>query len=73
METGDQAEVRLLDKAEAELEDVERALKGLDEGTYGACEVCRRPIGEDGLSASPLTRRCTEHSKALAPGASAGI
>jgi RNA polymerase-binding transcription factor DksA len=51
----------LLERAEAELEDVERALGRLEEGSYGACEACGRPIGRERLAALPLTRRCTEH------------
>jgi DnaK suppressor protein len=42
------------------LEDVERALAKLDEGTYGACESCGRPIGEARLEAMPAARYCIE-------------
>jgi RNA polymerase-binding transcription factor DksA len=73
VETGDQVDVRVLDKAEAELEEVERALRRLDEGTYATCEACGRAIGENRLAGAPLTRRCADHAQDLAPGASAGI
>ncbi len=40
------------------LADVERALAKLDDGTYGACEVCGKPIGDARLEAMPTARRC---------------
>jgi RNA polymerase-binding transcription factor DksA len=45
---------------EAEIADVERALRRLDEGTYGRCEACGRPIGAARLHARPMTRFCIE-------------
>jgi RNA polymerase-binding transcription factor DksA len=71
VETGDEVDL-VLDRAEGELEDVERALRRLDEGTYATCEACGRAIGEDRLTRLPLTRRCADHAQALAPDASAG-
>ncbi|MGA2530530.1 MAG: TraR/DksA C4-type zinc finger protein [Acidimicrobiales bacterium] len=58
---GPEEDLRVLDRAEAELEDVERALARLDEGTYATCEACSRPIAAARLEAMPLTRRCTDH------------
>jgi RNA polymerase-binding transcription factor DksA len=40
------------------LTDVERALRKLDLGTYGTCERCGRPIGDDRLEAIPWARLC---------------
>jgi DnaK suppressor protein len=40
------------------LGDVERALQKLDDGTYGACEVCGKPIGDARLEAMPTASRC---------------
>jgi RNA polymerase-binding transcription factor DksA len=37
---------------------VDRALKKLDDGTYGVCEVCGDPIAEPRLEAMPATRWC---------------
>lgn len=54
----------LLDRAEVELEDVERALARLEEGSYLACEACGQPIGEERLAILPLTRRCAQHELA---------
>jgi RNA polymerase-binding protein DksA len=41
-----------------QLDDVDRALEKLDNGTYGACERCGQPIGETRLEAMPATRFC---------------
>jgi len=40
---------------------VEHALGRLDEGTYGVCERCGRPIGGERLDAVPETTLCIEH------------
>ena len=45
-----------------QLDDVESALRRLDDGTYGSCEVCGQPIGESRLEAMPATRWCIEHA-----------
>ena len=45
-----------------QLDDVEAALRKLDDGTYGACEKCGGPIGESRLEAMPATRFCIEHA-----------
>jgi RNA polymerase-binding transcription factor DksA len=42
------------------LRDVEAALSRLEEGTYGACELCGKPIGEARLEAMPAARRCID-------------
>jgi len=39
VDTGDPGDLRVLDHAEGELEDVEQALRGLDEGTSAICEA----------------------------------
>ena len=45
-----------------QLDDVERALKKMDEGTYGLCEVDNQPINDARLEAMPATRFCIEHA-----------
>lgn len=40
------------------LEQVNRALKRIEEGTYGICERCGRPIGKDRLEAAPHATMC---------------
>jgi RNA polymerase-binding transcription factor DksA len=45
-----------------QLDDVELALRKLDEGTYGRCEVCGREIGEARLEVMPAARFCIDHA-----------
>ena len=42
----------------AKIADIERALERLAAGTYGVCEACGQPIGEDLLEAWPAARFC---------------
>ena len=42
------------------LEDVDRALTKLSDGSYGACEGCGKPIGDARLEAMPTARNCME-------------
>jgi len=46
----------------AELDEIERALRKLDDGTYGVCEVCGNPIAPARLEAKPAARFCIEHA-----------
>jgi RNA polymerase-binding transcription factor DksA len=61
----------ILEQIESELHDVELALRHLDEGTYGRCEQCHEPIGDDRLEAIPAARFCVTHQH-LAEGVSPG-
>ena len=47
--------------AETDVADVEHALRRLDDGTYGTCEVCGVAIDEARLTAAPAARTCAEH------------
>ncbi|MGI9022538.1 MAG: TraR/DksA C4-type zinc finger protein [Acidimicrobiales bacterium] len=53
-------DLSILESIEAELADVEHALCRLDDGTYGTCEVCGKPIDEERLLALPAARLCRE-------------
>jgi len=46
------------------LTDVERALRKLDNGTYGLCERCGEAIGADRLEAIPWARLCIRCKRA---------
>lgn len=52
----------LYDQLRRELDDIEKALARMDDGTYGTCEVCGNQIGEARLEAMPSTRRCIDHA-----------
>lgn len=40
------------------LKQIEFALKKIENGTYGICEVCKKPIGEERLKAIPYATMC---------------
>jgi RNA polymerase-binding transcription factor DksA len=50
--------VALIAQAEHTRADLERSLLALDEGTYGVCGTCGRPIGAERLEARPNARTC---------------
>lgn len=50
------------DNLAAILEKVRRALAKLEDGSYGRCDECDAPIGEDRLDARPWATHCLEHS-----------
>jgi RNA polymerase-binding transcription factor len=51
-------DLTILEHVEAELADVEHALARLADGTYGTCEACGSPIGDERLDAMPAARFC---------------
>jgi RNA polymerase-binding transcription factor DksA len=57
-----EAERLALDLQES-LDDVDKALERLTEGTYGICERCGNPISEARLEAMPTARRCLDCAK----------
>jgi DnaK suppressor protein len=52
--------VSLLEQVSDELAEVDAAIQRLERGTYGTCQACGRPIGDDRLEALPATRFCVE-------------
>jgi RNA polymerase-binding transcription factor DksA len=46
---------------ESSLNDVDRALERLRNGTYRTCQVCQAPIEESVLVANPLLANCPAH------------
>ena len=53
-------DLSILEQVEAELTDVARALERINDGTYGSCEACGKPIGDERLEAVPAARFCLE-------------
>ena len=43
---------------EAELKDIDDAMGKLEQGTYGVCEACGKPIDPERLEAKPWARFC---------------
>jgi len=59
-------EPTVLDRIQDELDDVERALERLDDGSYGTCQACSATIDDELLARRPTTRFCPEHDPAPA-------
>jgi RNA polymerase-binding protein DksA len=55
----------LLENGEQRLEEIADALHRIDQGTYGACEDCHKPIPAARLEAVPFTRHCVECARKL--------
>lgn len=53
----------VLEKLEAELKQVIRALEKIAEGTYGKCDVSGEEIPEERLKINPSATTCIKHSK----------
>ncbi len=51
----------LLDQVNADLGAVDDALRRLDDGTYGLCEVCGARLDPQILAANPLLTLCRTH------------
>jgi phosphoserine phosphatase RsbU/P len=43
------------------LDEVELALRRMDDGTYGICDMCHDSVEKERLIADPLTRLCLDH------------
>ncbi len=44
------------------LREIDKALQRMEEGTYGICTVCGKPIPEERLEALPQAQTCVEHA-----------
>jgi RNA polymerase-binding transcription factor len=55
---GREHEQALADRVAEALDQTERAIARVDEGTYGNCESCGKPIGEARLEAYPRATLC---------------
>ena len=55
----------LEENAEHLLVEIDAALGRIDDGSYGLCSVCGRPIGEERLEAVPYATLCIDDKRAL--------
>ena len=53
----------LMGEARQSLIYVDNALSRIENGTYGECEVCSKPIEEKRLEALPYATLCMEHAE----------
>jgi len=53
-------ELSLGDNAEHLIESIDAALARIDDGSYGNCERCGKPIASDRLEALPWATKCIE-------------
>jgi len=56
MDSGRDYQIYLQQKKE--LEEINEALKKIEEGTYGICEMCEEPIQEERLKIKPYAKYC---------------
>ena len=49
---------QLEERGHTDLREIDRALTKMDQGKYGKCEACRRPIAVKRLEVMPWTRHC---------------
>lgn len=53
----------LNEQAESNIHKIDAALKAMQDGTYGYCGVCNKPIAYERLEAVPYTTLCIEHAE----------
>lgn len=49
---------------EVSVERIARALEKLEDGTYGCCDICGKPIARARLEARPESVLCIDHARA---------
>jgi DnaK suppressor protein len=55
-----QRDIALRERSTRQLEAVDLALERLDDGTFGVCRSCGRPIAEERLEARPWAALCID-------------
>ena len=63
-----QRDLALRDRNQQHLAAVEAALARLDDGTYGTCARCGRPIAPDRLDALPWAAHCIDCQRIVGKG-----
>lgn len=59
--------LELIEFDQATLDEVTKALLRVNDGTFGQCEGCDKPIAKARLEAIPYTRHCIDCARALEP------
>jgi RNA polymerase-binding protein DksA len=49
--------------AQQTIAEIDAALQRIEDGSYGTCEVCGKPIGAERLSAIPWARLCIDDQR----------
>jgi RNA polymerase-binding transcription factor DksA len=65
-------DLSIVEDLDGQLADIDHALERLAGGTYGTCEACGRPIGDERLSVRPAARFCLADQRAAEREAHAG-
>jgi len=52
--------LNLIQTQRDELKEIDAALERVEEGTFGLCEICSKPISRRRLQAMPYARLCVE-------------
>jgi len=63
-----QRDLALRDRNDRQLADVEAAITRLDDGSYGTCVRCGRPIAPERLDALPWAAHCIECQRIVGRG-----
>ncbi|MCA1708548.1 MAG: TraR/DksA C4-type zinc finger protein [Actinobacteria bacterium] len=53
-------DMAILSTLEDQIAEVEKALERVQDGSYGKCESCGKPIGDERLDVVPTARYCVE-------------
>jgi len=53
-------ELRIRDRERKLIVKIQEAIKRIDDGVFGICEVCSGPISEKRLMARPVTTQCID-------------
>jgi DnaK suppressor protein len=54
--------------AQRQIEQIDAALQRIEDGTFGTCTTCGKPIGEDRLRAVPWATLCIDDQRRLEQG-----
>ena len=58
-------DLSIRESIEAQIDDVDRAIRKLDGGHFGLCETCGKPIPAARLEAKPATRFCLKDQASM--------